>query len=340
MRLFNSSGRYQQAIITSLTLNPSTSAWLSTPPLLTQPAYCMRDDEYLLAVRHRLGLLPYDDLRDALCVSCGVRNTDTPSLLADPDHMRSCTLQQGASVKQCHDALKQALAELARSCGYLVEVEPFFPARVTTHHDAATGAQVHRVERTGQHGDLLLLRNNTRELIDVTVVRPTSLTELRGSNSSGSHVAPLAAATRAEADKHKLYDAECAKHGWKLVPFALESYGAKGGEASRLLQRMAAHALERTPEEFLRHAERVLSVALQCGNARVSAVGTAEMHRRAYRRGCEDEPQGPSRAGLTRHQRHQRAHRAACAQQVDASPLGALVHASYHSARVHGPSAA
>lgn len=56
-------------------------------------------------------------------------------------------------------------------------------------------------------------------------------------------------------------------------------------------------------EEFLRHAERVLSVALQCGNAHVSAAGTAEMHRQAYRRGCDDDTRGPSRSGLTRRQR-------------------------------------
>ena len=100
---------------------------------------------------------------------------------------------------------------------------------------------------------------------------------------------------------------------------------------------MAAHALERTPEEFLRHAERVLSVALQCGNAHVSAAGTAEMHRQAYRRGCDDDTRGPSRTGLTR---RQRARRATCAQQADASTVGALVHASYHSARVRAAAAA
>ena len=37
-----------------------------------------------------------------------------------------------------HDALKQALAELACSCGCLVESEPSFPARVTTRRDALT----------------------------------------------------------------------------------------------------------------------------------------------------------------------------------------------------------
>jgi hypothetical protein len=337
MHLFNSSGRYQQAILTSLTLNPSTSAWLSTPPLRELPAYRMRDEEYMLAVRHRLGMLPYDDLRDELCVSCGKRNLDTPALLVDPDHMHSCTLQHGASVTQRHDALKLALAELARSCGYLVEVEPSFPAHVTTHVDEYTGEQVHSSSHTLARGDLLLLRNNTRELVDVTVVRPTCLTELRGSATAGSHIAPLASATRAEAAKHRLYDAECAKHGWKLVPFAMESYGAKGAAASRLLQRMSAHALERSPEEFLSHAERVLSIALQSGNARVSAAGTATLHHQAYRRGCDDRSAGSSRTSLTR---RQQASRSRGAQQDYDLPLSALVHASYHSARTRGAPAA
>jgi len=336
MRLFNSCGRYQQAILTSLSLNPSTSAWLSAPPLSTHPAYGMRDEEYTLAVRHRLGMLPYDDLRSELCVSCGRRNLDAPELLVDPDHMHSCTLQQGVSVRRRHDALKLALAELARSCGYLVEVEPSFPARVTSQRDESTGEQRHAVTRVQARGDLLLLRNNTRELVDVTVVRPTCLTQLRGSAATGSHMAPLAAARKAEAHKHTLYDAECALHGWKLIPFALESYGAKGLEASRLLQRMSAHSLERTPEAFLTHAERVLSVALQTGNAHVSAQGTAEMHRQAYRRGCEDVPAGTPRRGLTRRQQ-ERAH---SLQRDSQSPLGALVHASYHAARVQRQAAA
>ena len=140
---------------------------------------------------------------------------------------------------------------------------------------------------------------------------------------------PLTAAAQAESAKHKLYDVECAKHGWKLIPFALESYGAKGVEARRLLQRMSAHSLERSPEEFLLHAKRVLSVALQSGNARVAAAGTATLHHASYRRGCDDHPSGSSR-GLTQ---RQRVRRAKGAQHGEDSPLSAIVHVSYHSAR-------
>jgi hypothetical protein len=92
----------------------------------------MRDEDYRLAIRHRLGQLPYDDLRGELCVGCARRNTETPSLLDDPDHSHSCNLQHGVSVKQRHDDIKQVLAELARSCGYRVEVEPRFPITVET----------------------------------------------------------------------------------------------------------------------------------------------------------------------------------------------------------------
>ena len=71
----------------------------------------MRDEEYRLAVRHRLGQLPYDDIRGALCTSCSRRNIDTPSLLDDPDHAHSCTMQEGVSVRRRHDILKLVLAQ-------------------------------------------------------------------------------------------------------------------------------------------------------------------------------------------------------------------------------------
>ena len=75
------------------------------------------------------------------------------------------------------------------------------------------------------------------------------------SASSGAHLQPLVAASQAERRKHASYDAECAKHGWKLVPFVFESLGAKGGEARQLLQRMAAHSVDKSPQAFLAHAD-------------------------------------------------------------------------------------
>jgi hypothetical protein len=325
--LFNSCGRYQQAILTSLSLNPSTSAWLSMPPLSSEPGYRMRDEEYRLAIRHRLGQLPYDDLRGELCVGCARRNTETPSLLDDPDHSHSCNLQHGVSVKQRHDDIKQVLAELARSCGYRVKVEPRFPITVETRYDPTPGSRQHvqHINKPGQHGDLLLVRGSTRQLIDVTVARPTTLTLLRGPASTGSHLQPLAAAAQAEKRKHDTYDAECSKHGWKLVPFTLESLGAKGAEATQLLQRMSAHSLDKSPAAFLEHADRMLSAALQTGNAHVATHGAADLLLHSYRVVSGGASRGPGRNQLRRTAREAAA--AAC-------DFGSIVHADYRSARI------
>ena len=232
-------------------------------------------------------------------------------------------------MKQRHDSVKQVLAELARSCGFHVEVEPRFPATVETRFDAATGAHVQSVTKPLAHGDLLLVRGNSRQLIDVTVVRPTTLTLLRGPARTGAHLQPLVAAAAAEKRKHDSYDAECAKHGWKLVPFALESLGAKGSEAAQLLQRMAAHAIGRDPAAFLAHADRMLSAALQAGNAAVSTQGAAGLLLHAYRRG-EGHASAVSR-GPGRHQQRRSARE--LRERPDAG-LGAIVHADYRCARV------
>jgi len=62
--------------------------------------------------------------------------------------------------------------------------------------NAATGAaERSTVVQPDIRGDLLLLRNDTRQLIDVTVARHTSLTELKhGTATSGPHMQPLVAA--------------------------------------------------------------------------------------------------------------------------------------------------
>ena len=366
--LFNASARYQQTILTALTLSPATSAWLSTPPLTSEPAYRLRDEEYVLAVRHRLGLLPYDDLREEQCVACANRDLETPALLVDPDHAHSCVLQQGASVRRRHDAVKLALAELARSCGYHVEIEPHFPQPVEYRLNSSTGSMERcTVEQPDIRGDLLLLRNGRRLLLDVTVVRPTSLKWLkhgatRAHETSGAHMQPLVAAADAEAHKLHTYSAACQRAGWTMVPFALESYGGKGKQAARLLQQMAAHALDKSPEAFLLHAERVLSVALQVGNAGVASQGTAELHLQTARRSRRTDELASTMSGSAagrsprkqqqpqQQQQHQR--RAAmtpaqlelaaaraplpllCMRGNGPLDLSSLLHGEYHSARI------
>jgi hypothetical protein len=176
------------------------------------------------------------------------------------------------------------------------------------------------------------------------VVRPTSLTWLtRGSTPTGSltgsHMQPLVAARAAETKKLRTYSAECAHHGWRMVPFALESYGAKGNQADRLLQQLSAHSLDRSPESFLTHADRVLSVALQVGNAGVAGTGTAELHLQAYRRGTRDDQSAAAAAvGRAPMNRRPTATAAASALHMRMNrseiQLSSLMHPEYHSARI------
>jgi hypothetical protein len=229
------------------------------------------------------------------------------------------------------------LAELARSCGYQVEVEPRFPSIVEMRFDRATGEFGRHIQPSPlAHGDLLLVRGSTRLLIDVTVPRPTTLTLLnRGSTNSGAHLIPLVAATLAEKHKHTTYDAECSKHGWKMVPFALESLGAKGTEATQLLKRMSAHSTDLSPAAFLLHADRMLSSALQVGNAHVATQGASDLLLHAYRVSCGLTGAAGSSNTHTTPGRYQqrRAEQEAAVAASTADGLGSIVHADYCCAR-------
>jgi len=66
------------------------------------------------------------------------------------------------------------------------------------------------------------------------MTRPTAKTELRLRRG-----AALASAGAAEKRKHMSDDAVCERDGSTLMPFAMESYGARGKPAQRLLLKMA-----------------------------------------------------------------------------------------------------
>ena len=97
---------------------------------------------------------------------------------------------------------------------------------------------------------------------------------------------------------------------------------------------MAAHAIGRDPAAFLAHADRMLSAALQAGNASVSTQGAAGLLLHAYRRG-EGHASAVSR-GSGRHQQRRTAREL---RECPDAGLGAIVHADYRCARigVHRP---
>jgi len=172
-----------------------------------------------------------------------------------------------------HHRIVETLAELARSVGYVVTREPHFALAAHTEKNEITGELSHTVSPNHKRGDLLIIRHNSRLLVDVTVARPTGQTEMRRQDSSASHATTSAAEKR----KHRKYDASCAREGLQMVPFALESYGSKGKEAHGLLLKLAESSHELSATAFMRHASAAISFALQCGNADIAARGTQSL---------------------------------------------------------------
>lgn len=321
---YNSCQLYQQTILTSLSENPNCSAFLTVLP--TRPEYRMTDDQFLLACRHRLGMLPFDDLIDEVCVKCHGRNDALPSFRADPDHLHACLAQTGSSITERHHRVVDALADAARSVGYRVQVEPHFepvPVQIT---DPDTGVTRTEADSTLLRGDLLLVKGNERLLIDVVVNRPTKMTNLHDRTLKVNSV-PLASTAAAEKRKHDKYDALCQQRGLKMIAFGVETYGALGKEAIQLLNHLAGKSDEITADSFLSHNRACINVALQCGNSEVASRGT-QAQRCQQLRFASDDTAGMLGQTQAASRRRQTRHRAELARTPVA--IGGY-HSSYHA---------
>ena len=161
----------------------------------------------------------------------------------------------------------------AKLTNYHTKLEPQFPPTLAARVDEATGRSTFSVLPRGRgdndRGDLLLIRGNEAILVDVSVTRPTATTAMR--QHADINEQPGLAIADVEKLKHKHYDEKCKLHGWRFVPFVMETYGGMGAEAERLLLDMCEHAEE--PLQFLAHARTLLSVTLQRGNAELAMAG-------------------------------------------------------------------
>jgi hypothetical protein len=227
----------------------------------------MADASLRLAVRHRLGLLPYESLSRQSC-HCRFRTRFTD----DPDHFHSCEKFKRTFLTQRHNNLVQVVQDLAINAGFMAIREP--NAHVRPEGIAEQAALSKDYNR---HADLLLLRHDLKLYVDVTVVRPTRASTLHAQARSVSTL-PLTA-TRAPASwKHSKYDEIARVNGYRMVPFVVESYGGIGAEANTLLHTLASHSKELSPQAFLLHAHKRLSVALQSSNANVAQLAMQQFH--------------------------------------------------------------
>jgi hypothetical protein len=257
---FAAATRYQQTLLTSLTQTHGSSAFLTVLPV--EPDYRMRSDDFRLAVRHRLGLVPFDCLLDEQCRVC----TASSSFAQDPDHFHACVKHRRTLVTARHSDLMSAVMSLARSVGFYASREPNDHARPDELEFRKAEVSI---DEYNAHADILLLKHHLKLYVDVSVVRSTSPSK----TASGRTDVPLAAASYRARDKHRKYDRICEVNGYTNMPFVLESNGGLSHEASKLLRLLSKHAVDVTPREWLAHAYSVISVVLQQGNARLAQGG-------------------------------------------------------------------
>ena len=262
----------QATILRELSHAPQSGAWLLTLP--TERAYRLRNDQYLLAVRKRLGMLPDLSLFHDSCLACHGRNLALPEFKLDPSHFEACVRHTGASVTDRHDGVVHALGELARSVGASVRTDqPTLGEAVVAVIDPITGEGIHELQRSNKRGDLLVILGAKRFLIDVTVPRATA-----PSTMANPAMATAGACTAdAEKDKRVKYEALCKHRGLELIPFALESHGGVGPAARAFLNKLASASCDLTAEAFLIDAHIRISVQLQRGNAAVFQRGMQQL---------------------------------------------------------------
>jgi hypothetical protein len=320
-QLMASCSPVQATILRELSHAPQSGAWLLTLP--TQRAYRLLNEQYLLAVRKRLGMLPDSSLLHDSCLACHGRNRELPEFKLDPHHSEACTRHTGASVTDRHNGVVRVLAELARSVGAGVRTDqPPLGEAVVPILDPLTGEGSHELQRSDKRGDLLVILGAKRFLVDVTIPRATAPSTMVDPAMATAGACTAAAEKR----KRSKYEALCKHRGMELVPFAVESHGGVGSAARKFLHQLASAGCELTAEAFLTDALIRLSVELQRGNAFVLQSGMQQLRVEQSALAGGDKPIGGCAPQSATRRRQQRLlHQHSAGAQLD---VGDVFHGS------------
>jgi hypothetical protein len=215
----------------------NAGAWLTCYP--SYPELQLSDEDYCYAAKLRLGL-PCQEYLPEFC-TCGARLQD------DPAHFLSCSKLKASAMTTRHDWIVTLLAKLLRGVGAVVRVEP----------------RIFGADR--KRPDLDILFPNRQLLVDVTVAHPAA--------PSRKSRTRLAAATAAEAKKHRQYDSLAKRQGASLVGFAVETYGGFGKEADEFMDLLRQSMSTSSVHWTGKGAAEALGVCLQRGNALVVKSG-------------------------------------------------------------------
>ena len=216
------------------------SLWLTSFP--TTPELIMADDDFVIGVKHRLGVPLMDDLPHK-CF-CGA------ALMDDPQHFLSCSMLKRRAMTVRHDSVVRLLRDFFHHAGALVHIEP----------------RIYETKRFRPDLDILLADTNI--MIDVGITNPCA--------PSRTSTTALAAATTMEKAKVVEYKKFAEERGAKFFPFIIETLGAYGKETAKVLKVLAKAVFNSnidSPSDYLVQCNRVVAVAVQRGNALVARQG-------------------------------------------------------------------
>ena len=259
-RLIAASAPYHRTILTALRA-PHASDYLAALPTLAE--YTMSDTSMRLAIRHRLGVVPFTELASKCCATC-----PTIPFASDPDHFHSCKQHTRTYALQRHNNIMQVVMDAACTASYTAIREP-------NDHIRPLRQSLPSNKNFNSHADILLLGHGVAHYLDVSVTRPTSTTNLTLGRIQTS---TLRSAVKRAVEKHSMYDELCEVNGYRMVPFVLETYGGLGADATKLMSTMAKQSTKFSEKEFAAHYYKRLSVTLQSANATIAERGMQSMH--------------------------------------------------------------
>ena len=278
-QLYHRSNDYRKVLLTSLSTS-QCSDFINILP--TEPKFNINNRAMQLAIRHRIGVIPFDPLINSVCACQKSTESQTSSIFhLDPDHFHSCKILSPSGTKQRHDSLVQVLMDLGRIAGFMAQREPQHHIRPDIdygNHDNNKKRQSVRKERERDHADLLFIRYDMKLYVDMTVLRSTKSSLVNHQRDlKKSLIEPTLTIDRAAAIKKRKYAAIVATNGYKFFTFGMESYGGIGNEAMDLLKVFARHCQSMPEKEFLSYAQRRLSVCLQICNANLSLLAAQRL---------------------------------------------------------------
>jgi hypothetical protein len=226
--------------------------WMQVIP--TERILMLRDSDYELALRLRLGLIPFPSLASVNCV-CGVSFAD------DPFHSLVCTTSSWKEVVHRHNLVLYRLKEIVtRAC---------IPNRLEV-------SNLHY--KRGWRPDLeMTMSDNRLHIVDVTITHPLTRRWCNKLHNTVQNIDTRnekeGAFMAAEGAKRRKYRSLIHEHGALFSTAALHSTGGMGPELIKLLEHIQTSSCTfDSPweaQELAYLSKAVIAIALQVGNARV-----------------------------------------------------------------------